>query len=187
MTAPKLPKVAKLKDVASAAEASVATISRYQNDSLALPPAAVERIEKATPRGKSGGPPLLVVGAFRKGRSTARTSDISPHWLPNGFAAWPGFAHLLNNRLTWGLTFIEPRRWPAQQSYRRRTTRLNPAAPAVVRNAMRLAPIQATNLHKRWFGIRVAPACPTIVLAGFPSFIFDVDRSTSEEVANDEA
>jgi LacI family transcriptional regulator len=47
MTAPKRPKVAKLKDVAAAAEVSVATISRYQNNSLALPPATVERIENA--------------------------------------------------------------------------------------------------------------------------------------------
>jgi LacI family transcriptional regulator len=43
-----LPKrVAKLKDVAAAAGVSVATISRYQNKKLALPPDTIERIEQA--------------------------------------------------------------------------------------------------------------------------------------------
>lgn len=39
--------VARLKDVAIAAGVSVATISRYQNNRLALPPATVARIEQA--------------------------------------------------------------------------------------------------------------------------------------------
>jgi uncharacterized membrane protein len=50
---------------------------------------------------EQGGHPLLVVGPFGKGRSAAWTSDIGPHWLPNRFAAWPGFAHLWSNLLTW--------------------------------------------------------------------------------------
>jgi LacI family transcriptional regulator len=47
MTTIKRPRVAKLKDVAAAAGMSVATISRDQNNNLTLPPATVERIEKA--------------------------------------------------------------------------------------------------------------------------------------------
>ena len=36
--------------------------------------------------------PLLVAGAFGKGRTLAWTSDIGPHWLPPEFAAWSGYA-----------------------------------------------------------------------------------------------
>ena len=50
---------------------------------------------------EQGGHPLLVVGPSGKGRSAAWTSDIGPHWLPIGFAAWPGFARLWSNLLTW--------------------------------------------------------------------------------------
>jgi LacI family transcriptional regulator len=42
-----LPKVARLRDVALAAEVSVATVSRFLNGSLSLPPATAKRIERA--------------------------------------------------------------------------------------------------------------------------------------------
>jgi uncharacterized membrane protein len=48
-----------------------------------------------------GGHPLLVTGTFGKGRSVAWTSDVGPHWLPNGFVAWPGYARLWTNLLAW--------------------------------------------------------------------------------------
>jgi uncharacterized membrane protein len=48
-----------------------------------------------------GGHPLLVVGGYGKGRSLAWTSDIGPHWLPDAFVAWPGYATLWRNVLAW--------------------------------------------------------------------------------------
>ena len=50
---------------------------------------------------EEGGHPLLVVGAFGQGRSVAWTSDVGPHWLPNTFVAWPGYARLWINLLSW--------------------------------------------------------------------------------------
>jgi uncharacterized membrane protein len=50
---------------------------------------------------EEGGHPLLVTGEFGKGRTVAWTSDIGPHWLPNDFVAWPGYATLWKNILRW--------------------------------------------------------------------------------------
>ena len=50
---------------------------------------------------EDGGHPLLVTGEFGKGRTVAWTSDIGPHWLPNDFVAWPGYARLWKNILGW--------------------------------------------------------------------------------------
>lgn len=48
-----------------------------------------------------GGFPLLVTGHHGRGRTAAWTSDIGPHWLPNDFVAWDGYARLWRNLLTW--------------------------------------------------------------------------------------
>ena len=48
-----------------------------------------------------GGHPLLVTGCYGQGRSVAWTSDIGPHWLPEDFVRWPGYATLWRNVLTW--------------------------------------------------------------------------------------
>lgn len=48
-----------------------------------------------------GGHPLLVTGTYGKGRTVAWTSDIGPHWLPNTFVEWPGYAKLWKNMLGW--------------------------------------------------------------------------------------
>lgn len=48
-----------------------------------------------------GGHPLLVAGTFGEGRSVAWTSDIGPHWVPNSFVEWPGYATLWKNVLGW--------------------------------------------------------------------------------------
>ena len=48
-----------------------------------------------------GGHPLLVTGQFGKGRTLAWTSDIGPHWLPQPFVDWPGYATLWRNVLGW--------------------------------------------------------------------------------------
>lgn len=50
---------------------------------------------------EEGGHPLLVTGEFGKGRTVAWTSDIGPHWVPNEFVAWPGYATLWKNILRW--------------------------------------------------------------------------------------
>lgn len=48
-----------------------------------------------------GGHPLLVTGTFGEGRSVAWTSDVGPHWLPNTFVGWSGYATLWRNLLSW--------------------------------------------------------------------------------------
>lgn len=50
---------------------------------------------------EEGGHPLLVAGAFGDGRSAVWTSDVGPHWLPETFIAWPGYATLWRNLLGW--------------------------------------------------------------------------------------
>jgi uncharacterized membrane protein len=48
-----------------------------------------------------GGHPLLVVGEHGQGRTLAWTSDIGPHWLPQRFVDWPGYARLWRQSLAW--------------------------------------------------------------------------------------
>ena len=48
-----------------------------------------------------GGHPLLVAGQYEQGRTLAWTSDIGPHWLPETFAAWDGYARLWRQALAW--------------------------------------------------------------------------------------
>ncbi len=48
---------------------------------------------------EEGGHPLLVTGRYGAGRTVAWTSDIGPHWVPNTFVAWPGYATLFKNIL----------------------------------------------------------------------------------------
>ena len=48
-----------------------------------------------------GGAPLLVTGSYGKGRSLVWTSDIGPHWLPQTFVDWPGYARLWRNVFGW--------------------------------------------------------------------------------------
>jgi uncharacterized membrane protein len=50
---------------------------------------------------EQGGHPLLVAGTYGQGRSLAWTSDIGPHWLPESFAAWGGYARLWRQALAW--------------------------------------------------------------------------------------
>ncbi|MFT8246646.1 glutamine amidotransferase [Roseomonas sp. BN140053] len=50
---------------------------------------------------EQGGHPLLVTGRHGKGRTLAWTSDIGPHWLPDDFVRWPGYARLWRNALAW--------------------------------------------------------------------------------------
>jgi uncharacterized membrane protein len=50
---------------------------------------------------EEGGHPLLVTGNYGRGRTVAWTSDIGPHWVPNEFVAWPGYATIWKNILRW--------------------------------------------------------------------------------------
>jgi uncharacterized membrane protein len=50
---------------------------------------------------EEGGHPLLVAGTFGEGRTVAWTSDVGPHWLPQPFVDWPGYATLWKNTLGW--------------------------------------------------------------------------------------
>jgi uncharacterized membrane protein len=45
--------------------------------------------------------PLLAVATHGKGRTLAWTSDIGPHWLPQPFIDWPGYAALFANMFRW--------------------------------------------------------------------------------------
>lgn len=60
----------------------------------------------ATLPADEGAHPLLVTGTFGNGRTIAWTSDIGPHWLPNEFVAWPGYAQLWKNILRWAVQAI---------------------------------------------------------------------------------
>jgi uncharacterized membrane protein len=55
----------------------------------------------ATTSAEYGEKPLLIAGVFGRGRTLAWTSDIGPHWLPNDFAAWSGYARLWRQALGW--------------------------------------------------------------------------------------
>ena len=50
---------------------------------------------------EEGGHPLLVAGTHGKGRTLAWTSDIGPHWVPDAFVAWDGYARLWRQSLDW--------------------------------------------------------------------------------------
>lgn len=47
------------------------------------------------------GHPLLATREFGEGRSLAWTTDIGPHWCPQQFLDWDGFAPLVGGMLRW--------------------------------------------------------------------------------------
>lgn len=51
--------------------------------------------------GEGETPPLLAIGTHGSGRTMAWTSDIGPHWLPEAFAAWPGYGRLWRQMFAW--------------------------------------------------------------------------------------
>lgn len=55
----------------------------------------------ATLVASAGGYPLLVLGFFGVGRTAAWTTDIGPHWCPEVFCEWPGYAKLWHNLARW--------------------------------------------------------------------------------------
>lgn len=48
-----------------------------------------------------GADPLIVAGAFHKGRAVAFASDCGPHWAPPAFVDWPGYAPLWRQMAGW--------------------------------------------------------------------------------------
>ncbi|WP_248704764.1 glutamine amidotransferase [Curtobacterium sp. MWU13-2055] len=47
------------------------------------------------------GHPLLAVRSVDAGKSLAFASDVSPHWAPEEFMQWPGYATLFDRAITW--------------------------------------------------------------------------------------
>ena len=68
---------------------------------------AILGYQKLTPRDDARvlaeveGRPLLAVREYGKGRTLTYASDISPHWAPEEFMAWPGYAHLFGRSVDW--------------------------------------------------------------------------------------
>ncbi len=50
---------------------------------------------------RTGEYPLLAVQEVGKGRTLAWASDIGPHWCPETFMAWPGYARMWVQAVTW--------------------------------------------------------------------------------------
>lgn len=48
-----------------------------------------------------GEDPLLALRAEGAGRTAAWASDIGPHWCPDDFVAWPGYARLFTQLVHW--------------------------------------------------------------------------------------
>jgi uncharacterized membrane protein len=48
-----------------------------------------------------GGDPLIAATQAGKGRALVWTSDIGPHWCPEPFVQWSGFATLMSNMIDW--------------------------------------------------------------------------------------
>lgn len=48
-----------------------------------------------------GEDPLIVAGAYGRGRSAAFTSDCGPHWCPPPFVAWEGYAPMWQQLVGW--------------------------------------------------------------------------------------
>lgn len=47
------------------------------------------------------GDPLLAVGEYGRGKTLAWTTDIAPHWCPEPFTEWEGYARLWNKTVNW--------------------------------------------------------------------------------------
>ena len=48
-----------------------------------------------------GADPLIATAQVGKGRTLVWTSDIGPHWCPEPFVRWEGFAPLMANMVDW--------------------------------------------------------------------------------------
>ncbi len=57
--------------------------------------------ENASLIAKAGEYPLLAVQQVGKGRTLAWASDIGPHWCPEAFASWEGYALLWSQSMEW--------------------------------------------------------------------------------------
>jgi uncharacterized membrane protein len=57
---------------------------------------------------------LIAAGEYGSGRSLVWTSDIGPHWCPDEFVAWPGFAGLMAAIVRWLGASVDAADSPAQ-------------------------------------------------------------------------
>lgn len=48
-----------------------------------------------------GEDPLLALRSVGAGRTAAWASDIGPHWCPDDFVVWPGYARLFSRLMQW--------------------------------------------------------------------------------------
>ena len=61
----------------------------------------VEASPDSTVLARVNGDPLLVIGEHGRGKALAWTSDIAPHWCPEPFTTWEGYARLWNQAIDW--------------------------------------------------------------------------------------
>lgn len=61
----------------------------------------VEAKPEATVLASINGDPLLAVGEYGQGRTLAWTSDIAPHWCPEPFTEWEGYARIWTQAVSW--------------------------------------------------------------------------------------
>lgn len=57
--------------------------------------------EDATVLAEVEGDPLLVVREVGEGRTLAFASDVSPHWAPQEFMEWAGYATMFDQAMSW--------------------------------------------------------------------------------------
>jgi uncharacterized membrane protein len=50
---------------------------------------------------RADGDPLLLVAEPGEGRTLAWTSDVGPHWCPEAFTGWEGYATLWDRAARW--------------------------------------------------------------------------------------
>lgn len=57
--------------------------------------------DDATMLAQFAGDPILAIREPGQGRSLIWTSDIGPHWCPDAFVAWPGYATVWTRAVSW--------------------------------------------------------------------------------------
>ncbi|MEW6638277.1 MAG: glutamine amidotransferase [Actinomycetota bacterium] len=61
----------------------------------------VEADPSSTVLARVGDDPLLVIGEYGDGRTLAWASDIGPHWCPEPFTSWEGYAKMWRQATEW--------------------------------------------------------------------------------------
>ncbi|NOX23379.1 MAG: cytoplasmic protein [Actinobacteria bacterium] len=61
----------------------------------------LEAKEGITPLVTANQDPFLITGTAGNGRTLAWATDIGPHWCPQPFIDWPGYARVLRGSMKW--------------------------------------------------------------------------------------